>query len=123
MIRLNTRSTLTAALSLLNQPPMRVMDKAGLPVTLADGEAVLKGTLALPLKKGGKPEDVRYHFAGICWRSRPIRWSKTGAFRPANCPSPPTMTVSPSAARGVSTGWASTGNGRRRSAPARIKAV
>ena len=64
VIRLNTRSTLTAALSLLNQPPMRVMDKAGLPVTLADGEAVLKGTLALPLKKGGKPEDVRYHFAG-----------------------------------------------------------
>ncbi|MFG6517038.1 DUF3971 domain-containing protein [Sulfitobacter sp. 1A13496] len=64
VIRLNTRSTLTAALSLLNQPPMRVMEKAGLPVTLADGEAVLKGTLALPLKKGGKPEDVRYHFAG-----------------------------------------------------------
>ncbi len=64
VIRLSTRSTLTAALSLLNQPPMRVMDKAGLPVTLADGEAVLKGTLALPLKKGGKPEDVRYHFAG-----------------------------------------------------------
>ncbi|WPZ20224.1 DUF3971 domain-containing protein [Sulfitobacter faviae] len=64
VIRLNTRSTLTAALSLLNQPPMRVMDKAGLPVTLADGEAVLKGTLALPLKKAGKPEDVRYHFAG-----------------------------------------------------------
>ncbi|MFG6623988.1 DUF3971 domain-containing protein [Sulfitobacter sp. 1A12056] len=64
VIRLNTRSTLSAALSLLNQPPMRVMDKAGLPVTLADGEAVLKGTLALPLKKGGKPEDVRYHFAG-----------------------------------------------------------
>ncbi|WP_411975270.1 DUF3971 domain-containing protein [Sulfitobacter faviae] len=64
VIRLNTRSALTAALSLLNQPPMRVMDKAGLPVTLADGEAVLKGTLALALKKGGKPEDVRYHFAG-----------------------------------------------------------
>ena len=64
VIRLATRSTLTAALSLLNQPPMQVMDKAGLPVTLADGVAVLKGTLALPLKKGGKPEDVRYHFAG-----------------------------------------------------------
>ncbi|MEX3315123.1 DUF3971 domain-containing protein [Sulfitobacter sp. PS-8MA] len=64
VIRLNTRSTLTAALSLLNQPPLQVMDKAGLPVTLADGEAVLSGTLALPLKKGGKPSDVRYHVAG-----------------------------------------------------------
>ncbi|NUH64557.1 hypothetical protein HTT03_04465 [Sulfitobacter sp. S0837] len=64
VIRLHTRSTLTAALSLLNQAPMQVMDKAGLPVTLADGEAVLSGTLALPLKKGGKPSDVRYHVAG-----------------------------------------------------------
>jgi hypothetical protein len=64
VVRLNTRSTLTAALSLLNQPPMQVMDKAGLPVTLADGEAVLSGTLAMPLKKGGKPSDVRYHVAG-----------------------------------------------------------
>tara|TARA_R110002049_G_scaffold10127_2_gene50265 strand:- start:59000 stop:62434 length:3435 start_codon:yes stop_codon:yes gene_type:complete len=64
VIRLSTRSTLTAALSLLNQPPMQVMDKVGLPVTLANGEAVLTGTLAVPLKKGGKPTDVTYHVNG-----------------------------------------------------------
>ena len=64
VIRLETRSTVTAALSLVNQPPLRLMEKAGLPVTLADGEAVLSGTLALPLKKGNKPGDLRYHLAG-----------------------------------------------------------
>jgi hypothetical protein len=64
IVRLRTRSSLTAALSLLDQPPMRVMQKTGLPVTLAEGEAVLEGTLAFPLKKGGKPEDVRFDIAG-----------------------------------------------------------
>ncbi len=64
VIRLETQSTLTAALSLLNQPPMMVMDKARLPVTLADGRVSVKGTLAMPLRKGGKPSDVKYHVTG-----------------------------------------------------------
>ncbi|MAM23910.1 MAG: hypothetical protein CML55_00810 [Rhodobacteraceae bacterium] len=64
VVRLHTESTVTAALSLLNQPPMRVMDKVKLPVTLADGRAELDGTLSFPLRKGGKPEDVTYHFDG-----------------------------------------------------------
>ncbi|MGJ8617535.1 MAG: YhdP family protein [Sulfitobacter sp.] len=64
VIRLETRSTLTAALSLLNQEPMRVMDKVKMPVTLADGQLALAGTLAVPLKKGGKPSEVKYHATG-----------------------------------------------------------
>ncbi|MGC1495629.1 MAG: DUF3971 domain-containing protein [Sulfitobacter sp.] len=64
VIRLETRSTVTAALSLLNQKPMQVMDRANLPVTIADGQAIMRGTLAVPLKKGGKPSDVIYHVSG-----------------------------------------------------------
>ncbi|MFD2739853.1 AsmA-like C-terminal region-containing protein [Sulfitobacter aestuarii] len=64
IVRLRTDSSLTAALALLNRPPMSVMDRTGLPVTLADGRARLEGTLAFPLKKGGKPKDVEYHVTG-----------------------------------------------------------
>lgn len=64
VIRLQTRSALTAALSLLNQEPMRVMDKVKLPVGLADAQVVMEGTLAVPLKKGGDPRDVIFHAAG-----------------------------------------------------------
>ena len=64
IVRLKTRSSVTAALSLINQQPLRVMDRVGLPITLADGQAVLNGTLAVPLKRGGSTADVDYHFAG-----------------------------------------------------------
>jgi hypothetical protein len=64
VVRLNTRSSVTAALWLLDQPPMAVMSRTGLPVDLGEGEAVLSGTLALPLKKGGGPEAVEYNVAG-----------------------------------------------------------
>lgn len=64
VIRLQTRSDLTAALSLLNQEPMRVMDKVKLPIDVADAQVVMEGTLAVPLKKGGDPRDVIFHAAG-----------------------------------------------------------
>lgn len=63
VVRLETRSSITSALSLLNMPPMSVMDKVNLPVALAEGEAVLQGTLALPLKRGQRPK-VDYNIAG-----------------------------------------------------------
>jgi hypothetical protein len=63
-VQLTTNSTVTAALSLLNQPNLEVMDKAGLPVTLADGRADLTGTLTIPLKKGITFDDVKYSAAG-----------------------------------------------------------
>jgi hypothetical protein len=62
--RLETTSTVTAALSLLDQEPLRVMDKASLPVGLADGRVSLEGTIALPLIKKLQPGDVTYEVSG-----------------------------------------------------------
>jgi len=64
VVRLNTRSSVTAVLWALDQPPMGVMTRTGLPVDLGDGEAVLAGTLSFPLKPGGTPADVRFDVAG-----------------------------------------------------------
>ncbi|MEM6940579.1 MAG: DUF3971 domain-containing protein [Pseudomonadota bacterium] len=50
VVRLSTQSSLPAALSLLNQPPWSVMDKANLPVDFARGQVTLAGTLSVPLK-------------------------------------------------------------------------
>lgn len=63
-VQLTTDSTVTAALSLLNQPKLEVMDKVGLPVTLADGRAAVEGTLTLPLRKGMSLNDVKYNATG-----------------------------------------------------------
>ncbi|SEO51542.1 AsmA-like C-terminal region [Salinihabitans flavidus] len=63
-VRLRTDSTVTAALSLLNRAPLRVMDKAGLPVALAEGRASASGQLDLRLKKDLQPEDVIYEIEG-----------------------------------------------------------
>ena len=62
--RIQARGSVTAALSLLDRPPLSVLTKAKLPVDLADGQVRLSGTLALPLIKGLKLEDTRFHFAG-----------------------------------------------------------
>lgn len=64
IVRLNARASVTAALWTLDQPPMGVMRRTGLPVTLGDGEAVVSGTLAFPLKRGGSPADVQFDVAG-----------------------------------------------------------
>lgn len=64
VIRLSTESPIVAALSLLDRPPLNVMTKAGLPVQLADGRVALDGTLAVPLRKGGSPDDAVFHFSG-----------------------------------------------------------
>ncbi len=63
VVRLRTRSSITSALSLLNMPPLSVMDKVNQPVELAEGEAILEGTLALPLR-AGQPVKVDYHMSG-----------------------------------------------------------
>ncbi|WP_293572844.1 AsmA-like C-terminal region-containing protein [Phaeobacter sp.] len=62
--RVVAEGSVTAALSLLNRPPLQIMDKAGLPVDLADGRVVLDGTLSLPLRNGVQPEEIRYHYKG-----------------------------------------------------------
>jgi hypothetical protein len=62
--QLRTQSTITAALSLLNEEPFRFLDKAGRPVALADGRAVLEGQLDFLLKPGLKPDEVAFDLGG-----------------------------------------------------------
>ncbi|MEY8802856.1 DUF3971 domain-containing protein [Leisingera sp. XS_AS12] len=62
IVRAVASGSVTAALSLLNRPPLQVMDKANLPVALADGRVAAAGTLSLPLKKKVPVEEIRYHY-------------------------------------------------------------
>ncbi len=62
--RIQAKGSVTAALSLLDRPPLQLLTKADLPVALAEGQVALSGTLSLPLAKGLKFEDTRFHFDG-----------------------------------------------------------
>ncbi len=64
VVRVQASGPVTAALSLLDRPPLRVMEKAGLPVDLADGAVRVGGTLFVPLRKGVAPEEILYHYSG-----------------------------------------------------------
>jgi len=61
---MRTKSTITAALSLLDSPPFRFLQKAGQPVTVADGQAELAGQLTFLLKKQLTTEEVAFDVAG-----------------------------------------------------------
>lgn len=63
-VRLRTDGTITAALSLLDEEPFRFMQKAGRPVTLADGRAALTGRLDFLLKDKLQPEEVAFDVSG-----------------------------------------------------------
>ena len=63
-VLLQTDSTVTSALSLLDEEPFRFLTKAGQPVTLADGRATLKGQLDLLLKPKLTPAEVAYDVTG-----------------------------------------------------------
>ncbi|MGR3759597.1 YhdP family protein [Roseobacteraceae bacterium NS-SX3] len=62
--RVRARGPVTAALSLLNRPPLKIMEKASLPVDIARGQVALSGTLSLPLKAKIAPEEIEYHYTG-----------------------------------------------------------
>ena len=64
-ITLNLRmdSSITAGLSVLNQPPFKFLDKAGLPVTLADGRATTNAKLRFRLRKKVLKEEFFYDVA------------------------------------------------------------
>lgn len=63
-ITLKTQSSLTAALSLLDQPPFHFMSKADQPVTLGQGSAAIETHLKMPLQKKIALKDVQYQVAG-----------------------------------------------------------
>nr|WP_171207236.1 MULTISPECIES: AsmA-like C-terminal region-containing protein [unclassified Ruegeria] len=64
VVRIKANSSVTAALSLLDRPPLQLLTKAGLPVDLGAGGVALEGTLALPLKKKLRFSDAEFHFEG-----------------------------------------------------------
>ncbi|WP_194095788.1 DUF3971 domain-containing protein [Marivivens aquimaris] len=59
-MELFTESTVTAALSVIDLPPMQFLTKANQPVTMADGRARVKTILDMPLMPNVPPELVRY---------------------------------------------------------------
>lgn len=61
---LRTQSTITAALSLLDSPPFRFLQKAAQPVTLADGQALLEGRLDFILSERLQPDEVAFDVTG-----------------------------------------------------------
>lgn len=63
-INLHTDSSLTAALSLLDEPPFSFMTKAGQSVELGQGRAVLDTVLRLPLIPKVLVSDVSYQVSG-----------------------------------------------------------
>ncbi|MCF6443642.1 DUF3971 domain-containing protein [Nereida sp. MMG025] len=64
-IRLKTDSTITAALSLIDQEPLQLMRKNDQPVDLADGRARLDVDLSLPLAEKIGTDDVDYAVRGL----------------------------------------------------------
>jgi hypothetical protein len=65
VVRVEAEGTITAALALLDLPPLNLMSKADLSPDLADGQLSVSGTLALPLRKGLKPTEVQYNATGM----------------------------------------------------------
>ncbi len=63
-VTLRTSSTLTAALSLLDEPPFGFLKKAGRPVDLGDGRATMEATLRFPLLPRLTAEDVIFSVNG-----------------------------------------------------------
>lgn len=63
-VRLKTRSTLTAALSILDEPPFRFLAKANRPVEIGDGQATLDAVLRFPLIPRIMPGDVSFAVNG-----------------------------------------------------------
>ncbi|MFU8822833.1 AsmA-like C-terminal region-containing protein [Yoonia sp.] len=62
-LSLRSESSLPALLSVINQPPFEFMDKANLPVTIAQGNARTQGQVTWPLQPRAPREDVRFDFA------------------------------------------------------------
>ncbi|WP_216595403.1 DUF3971 domain-containing protein, partial [Aestuariivita boseongensis] len=65
VVRVQGRGSITSVLSLLNREPLKVMEKPGLPADVAGGTTVFEGTLALPLRKGLKFEEVEFFANGL----------------------------------------------------------
>ncbi|MCO8144446.1 DUF3971 domain-containing protein [Rhodovulum tesquicola] len=63
-IVLRTRSTIPAALSLIDQPPLGIASAAGIAPDLATGEALIETRLDMPVAEGLAVEDIGWRLAG-----------------------------------------------------------
>ena len=63
-ITLKSKSTITAALAILDEPPFRFLTKAGQKVDIAEGQAEVVADLKLKLVKNLKTEDISYGVTG-----------------------------------------------------------
>ncbi len=63
-VTLKTDSSVTAALSILDEPPFRFLSKAGQAVDLAEGRAQVDATLTFPLKPKIEMPDVDFQVRG-----------------------------------------------------------
>lgn len=64
VITLKAVAPVTAALSLLDEPPLRLLSRARQPVDLAEGTAQIEARLGLFLKKKVEPRDVDFTVSG-----------------------------------------------------------
>ena len=63
-VRMNGSGPVTAVMSLLDRPPLRVLKDTPLPVDLAEGLVRASGTLNLPLKKGAQFDEMTLRASG-----------------------------------------------------------
>ncbi len=63
-IRLETDSTITAALTLLDEPPFGFLTKAGRPTDLAEGHARMSAVIRLPLAKNVPADQINFAVSG-----------------------------------------------------------
>ena len=64
VVRVSGAGPVTAVLSLLDRPPLSILKGTPLPVNLADGRTQVTGTLALPLKKRLRFDEIEFHLEG-----------------------------------------------------------
>ena len=77
---LQVDSSITAALSILNQPPFSYLDKARLPVELADGRARTQGRISWPLTPRPAPDSITMDMTAQLARVRSDRLLPGRAF-------------------------------------------
>lgn len=63
-LTLSARGPLVAALSYIDSPKLEIMQKAGRPVALGEGDVGIGGTILMPLMKGVKREDMTIDITG-----------------------------------------------------------
>ncbi|WP_186766267.1 YhdP family protein [Phaeobacter marinintestinus] len=64
IIRARAQGPVTAALSLLNRPPLAVLKDTPLPVDMADGQVAFEGTMSVPLRPKVPLGEIEFHLDG-----------------------------------------------------------